>query len=262
MTASTATRASTATAPTGLDSPSPGAAADSFAALLLLADGRFPAGAHAHSGGLEAVVALEGMRDVTGMEAFLRGRVATAGRVAAAFAAAGCAAVHSCGGAQAGSGSAASVLRVLDDELEARTPSPALRAASRRLGRQLLRCGLRVWPHSTLDELAAAAPRGPHQPVALGAVAAVAGLEPQAVAWAAVHDSVMVPATAAVRLLGLDPYSVYAVLARLGDQLDAVATAAAAQAHDAPADLPAWGAPLLDVSAELHATWEVRLFAS
>ncbi|MDI3389013.1 urease accessory UreF family protein [Streptomyces sp. B-S-A8] len=260
MTASTTT--ATPAAPTGSDCPPPPPAQGSFAALLLLADGRLPAGAHAHSGGLEAAVALEGIQDLAGLEAFLRGRVATVGHVAAAFAAAGCAAVRSGGEAQAGSGSVVAELSRLDDELEARTPSPALRTASRRLGRQLLRCALRVWPHSTLDELAAAAPRGPHQPVALGAVAAVADLEPQAVAWAAVHDAVMVPATAAVRLLGLDPYSVYAVLARLGDQLDAVATAAAAQAHDTPADLPARGAPLLDISAQLHATWEVRLFAS
>ncbi|MDI3403354.1 urease accessory protein UreF [Streptomyces cavernicola] len=260
MTTST-TATTTPAAPTTPDRPSPPPVPDSFAALLLLADGRLPAGAHAHSGGLEAAVALEDLQDLTGLEAFLRGRVATVGHVAAAFSAAACASVRSGLPVTGGSGTAAELSR-LDDELEARTPSPALRTASRRLGRQLLRCGLRVWPHSTLDELAAATRRGPHQPVALGAVAAVAGLEPRAVAWAAVHDSVMVPATAAVRLLGLDPYSVYAVLARLGDRLDAVATAAAAQAHAAPADLPAWGAPLLDVSTELHATWEVRLFAS
>jgi urease accessory protein len=35
--------------------------------------------------------------------------------------------------------------------------------------------------------------------------------------------------------------------------------AAAAEPTD---DLPAAGAPLLDITAEDHATWEVRLFAS
>ncbi len=37
--------------------------------------------------------------------------------------------------------------------------------------------------------------------------------------------------------------------------------AAACADHDAR-DLPAHSAPLLDILAEAHATWEVRLFAS
>jgi urease accessory protein len=219
-------------------------------ALLLLTDGRFPAGAHAHSGGLEAAVAFEGVQEIAGLAAFLRGRAATTGAVAAAFAAASCAA------------SSQEVRRALDDEFEARTPSPALRNASRRLGRQLLRSARQVWPDRGLDALAADLPRGAHQPVALGAVAAAAGLDPHAAALAAVHDSVVGPATAAVRLLGLDPFGVHASLARLGEQLDAVAANGAALAHTSPADLPAWAAPLLDISTERHATWEVRLFAS
>ncbi|WP_433457733.1 hypothetical protein [Micromonospora sp. CA-248212] len=56
--------------------------------LLLLADGRFPAGAHAHSGGLEAAVAAGRVTDLASLEAFLVGRLATAGLVGAAFAAA------------------------------------------------------------------------------------------------------------------------------------------------------------------------------
>lgn len=234
----------------------------SLSALLLLTDGRFPAGSHAHSGGLEAAVVLEGVDDIAGLEAFLRGRLATVGTVAAAFTAATCAALGPGGAPWGDAATGADALRVLDDELEARTPSPALRLASRRLGRQLLRSGRRVWPHDTLEGLASALPQGPHQPVALGAVAAVAGLEPTAAAWAAAHDAVVGPATAAVRLLGLDPFLVYALLARLGGQLDTVAARAAAQTHVPPAELPARGAPLLDVSTERHATWEVRLFAS
>jgi urease accessory protein len=65
-----------------------------------------------------------------------------------------------------------------------------------------------------------------------------------------------------VRLLGLDPFAAHAALARRGEQLDALAARAARHADTAPEDLPAPGAPLLDVSNEHHATWEVRLFAS
>jgi urease accessory protein len=225
--------------------------------LLLLADGRFPAGGHAHSGGMEAAISLEGVDDIPDLEVFLLGRAATAGAVAAAFAAATCSAL---------SGSTATervgMLDRFDRELDARLPSPALRAVSRRLGRQLLRAGRVVWPGSPLDELVAAMPHGLHQPVALGAVAAAAGLGATAVAAAAVHEAVAGPATAAVRLLGLDPFTVHATLARIGPELDAIATRAALHAHAPPEALPAWSSPLLDILAEHHTTWEVRLFAS
>ncbi|MFC5908859.1 urease accessory protein UreF, partial [Streptacidiphilus monticola] len=69
-----------------------------------------------------------------------------------------------------------------------------------------------------------------------------------------------------VRLLGLDPYQATAVLARLTADQDAVAeraVAAAGQAREHGVDaLPAASAPLLDVHAEQHAAWPVRLFAS
>lgn len=229
----------------------------SLSTLLLLTDGRFPAGGHAHSGGLEAA-ARAGVQDLASLEAFLRGRAATAGAVAAAAAAVACAALSD----PAASEDAGAVLDRLDQEVEARLPSPALRAASRRLGRQLLRAGRTVWPDARLDALAAAMPRGPHQSVVLGAVAAAAGLSPAEAAAAAVYDAVAGPAMAAVRLLGLDPFAVHAVLARLGPELDAVAAGAAAHAFRPPADLPAWSAPLLDLLAEQHMRWEVRLFAS
>ncbi|MDP9074601.1 MAG: urease accessory protein, partial [Actinomycetota bacterium] len=45
-------------------------------AALLLADGRFPGGGHAHSGGLEAAVADGSVADLAGLEAFLIGRLA------------------------------------------------------------------------------------------------------------------------------------------------------------------------------------------
>lgn len=230
--------------------------AATFPAMLLLADGRFPSGGHAHSAGAEAAATLEGVRDIATLEEFVRGRLATSGAVAAAFAAAACAATSKGG-----------ELTVLDAEFAARTPSPALRRAAHRLGRQVLRAGRSIWPDSRLDALSGAGPgappvRGPYQPVAFGAVAAVAGLSPQGTAWACAHDAVLTPATAAVRLLGLDPYAVHRTVARLGDRITAVAEAAARHTESPPAELPAYSGPLLDVSAERHATWEVRLFAS
>jgi urease accessory protein len=210
----------------------------SAASLLLLADARLPAGGHAHSGGLEAAVAAGRVVDVTSLDGFLRGRLATAGQVAGAFAAAAC-------GPDADP-------RVLDAALDARMPSPAQRRASRAQGRALLRAGRAMWGVSLAD--------APHHAVALGVVAAAAGLSPADAALVAAYGAVTGPASAAVRLLGLDPYAVQAVLAGLAPECEAVASRATEGA--ARGDLPAASAPLLDIGAEAHAAWEVRLFAS
>src|SRR6202142_693519 len=60
-------------------------------AALLLSDSRFPAGGHAHSGGVEPAVTAGTVSDLASLEAFLRGRLRTAGLVAPGLAAAACA---------------------------------------------------------------------------------------------------------------------------------------------------------------------------
>jgi urease accessory protein len=214
-----------------------------LATLLLLADGRLPSGAYAHSGGLEAAVAAGRVADLDSLTAFLRGRLATAGLVSAAFAAAACAS------------STVERLTELDGALDARTPSPAQRRASRQQGRALLRAGRAMWGLSPV-------PAAPHQPVALGAVASAAGLIPADAAAVACYGAVSGPAGAAVRLLGLDPYGVHAVLAGMAAECDQTAGLATTYSQGPVDDLPAASAPLLDIGAEIHASWEVRLFAS
>ncbi|MFG3257626.1 urease accessory protein UreF [Streptomyces sp. NPDC048172] len=223
----------------------------SRAALLVLADGRFPAGGHAHSGGAEAAVKAGRIADAPSLAAFCRGRLHTAGLTAAGLAA-----------AAAAPGGAFDPL-VLDAEADARTPSPALRRTARKLGRQMMRAARAAWPGPELDALAAARPKGAHQPVVLGLAARSAGLGPLDAAYAAAYENVSGPATAAVRLLSLDPFDATAVLARLAPEVDAVAREAAdAAATGDPEALPAASGPLLDITAEAHATWPVRLFAS
>jgi urease accessory protein len=70
------------------------------------------------------------------------------------------------------------------------------------------------------------------------------------------------PATAAVRLLALDPIQVAALTARLGPAVQATAERGAAAAAGPLADLPFPSAPALDLLAEAHVRTEVRLFAS
>ncbi|WP_329214624.1 urease accessory protein UreF [Streptomyces sp. NBC_01485] len=221
------------------------------AALLVLADGRFPAGGHAHSGGAEEAVKAGRITGAASLEAFCRGRLYTAGLVAAALAAA----------AAAGADPVE-----LDAAADARTPSPALRVAARRLGRQLVRAARSTWPSPELEALAREFPKGAHQPVVLGLTARAAGLGAEDAAYCAVYESVSGPATAVVRLLSLDPFEATAALARLAPELDRVvdrAVTAGAAVSTAGVDaLPAASAPLLEIGAEVHAAWPVRLFAS
>ncbi|MFE4017022.1 urease accessory protein UreF [Streptomyces sp. NPDC059101] len=223
----------------------------SRAALLLLADGRFPAGGYAHSGGVEAAVAHKAVHDIDSLEAFCRGRLHTTGLTTAGLAAAAAAGCDPL---------------LLDDAADARTPVPALRAVARRLGRQMMRAARATFPSVELDRLAAERPQGAHQPIVQGLAARAAALTPLDAACAAAYESTGGPATAAVRLLSLDPLDASGLLARLAAETDAVAAAAAdAAAHVASEGLdalPSASSPLLDITGEQHAAWTVRLFAS
>jgi urease accessory protein len=237
------------------------------AGVLLLSDARFPAGGHAHSGSLEPAATAGIVTGLASVEVFLRGRLRTAGMTAAGLAAAAC--------ARARAGDPA--WGELDAEADARIPSPAQREASRRQGRALLRAARAAWPASRwLAGLAApsaapgtapsAAPAeyrgGPHHAVVLGAAAAAAGCAPREAAQIAAYQSVSGPASAAVRLLALDPMRATAVLAGLAADIDVTAARAAARAAGPLRDLPCPSAPALDLLAEAHIRAEVRLFES
>jgi urease accessory protein len=149
----------------------------------------------------------------------------------------------------------------LDAEFEARTPSEATRTASRQLGGGLLRLLRSVLPDADLvTPWTLCAGPSPHHPLVLGVGVGLAGGTPELAARAAALSACAGPASAAVRLLGLDPFAVQAMLARLAPGIDACAALAARPA--APSSLPADGAPGLDLLADYHLTAEVRLFAS
>jgi len=239
----------------------------SAGAGLLLADARFPAGGHAHSGGVEAATTAGLVAGLPSLEAFLLGRLRTAGLLAAGLAAAACAQA-ACVQAASTCAPAASTCALpaftplwarLDAEADARTPSPAQREASRMQGRALLRAARAAWPDASwLNDLG----RRPHHPVALGAAATAVGCAPLDAARIAAYQAVAGPASAAVRLLALDPLLAAAVLARLSGAVDNVATVAASFAGGPLEDLPCPSAPALDLLAQDHARAEVRLFES
>lgn len=206
-------------------------------ALLALADSRLPTGGHVHSGGVESAVHSGLVHDLDSLRAFLVRRVCTTGLVGASLAAAACGDED---------------LTLLDAEADARMPSSAARVASRAQGRGVLRLGRTTWPGT---DWAALGTR-PHQGVAVGVVASAAGLSSRDAALAVVYTTMTGSATAAQRLLALDPGDVAALTLDLAQRCDEVAAQAVDDGLACLAD------PLADLLAERHVRRDMTLFAS
>ena len=205
--------------------------------LLTLADSRLPTGGHVHSGGIEEAVTSGLVVDLATLQAYLRRRIRTHGLVTASLAAA----LHT------GSLSVADA----DRETDARTPSPAARQASRAQGRGLARLARRVWPDHDWQPLGLT----PHLAVAAGVVGTASGLNPDQTAMSVVYTTMTGSATAAQRLLALDPGDVAALTFELGPLCEATAAEAAKEVADL-------SDPLLDVLAQRHSQRERPLFFS
>jgi urease accessory protein len=212
--------------------------------LMLLADARLPASGHTQSGGLEP--ALLGGLDPADLEAYCTTRLETVTRTEAATA------VVCRSRVLAG--------RSTDDvELAwaARTPSAALREASRSLGRAYRRVALRLWPDAIeLAELAAVAT--PSRPRVLGLVAAATGLSGPAVARLVAYEDLQSVLAASLKLLPGDPVDATARLLAMSPSIDDLVAQVGGLTE--PDDIPAWSAPLIEAWAEAHVTAERRLF--
>ncbi|UXA10912.1 urease accessory protein UreF [Mycobacterium sp. SMC-8] len=211
-----------------------------LATLLALSDSRLPTGGHVHSGGVEEAVTSGLVVDLVTLQAFLRRRIRTSGLVTASLAAA----VHRGSLAPAAG-------RAGDVETDARTPSPAARAASRAQGRGLVRLARRIWPEDDWDALGPT----PHLAVAAGVAGRAGGLVPAHTALSLVYTTMTGSATAAQRLLALDPGDVAAVTFALSPLCEQTAAEAAKELADL-------SDPLLDVLAQRHADRDRPLFAS
>ena len=209
----------------------------SLATLLALGDSRLPKGGHVHSGGVEEAVTSGLVADLGTLRAFLRRRIGTHGLVTASVAAA----VH------AGWLSYAAA----DRETNARTPAPAARRASRAQGRGLARLARRVWSAGDWDALGAT----PHLAVAAGAVGTASGMTAQHTALTVVYTTMTGSATAAQRLLALDPGDVAALTFELSGLCDQTADLACKELADL-------SDPLLDLLAQRHSERERPLFVS
>lgn len=211
---------------------------------MLLADARLPTAGHTQSAGLEPAVAA-GIRSAEVPE-YIGLRLRTVTRVDAATAAV--ALYHLRHGLQ------------LDDveiAWAARTPSPAMRATSRAMAKGMQRLVRRLWPD---DPSIRVLPTGVSRPIVMAAAADVCRLDSVALARLIGYDDVQTVASAALKLLPLDPAEVTAwVLAAL-PAVDLLAGEVAALTS--PAEIPASGAPQFEAWAEDHAVASRRLFSA
>ena len=214
------------------------------ALALLLADARLPAAGHTQSGGLEPGLA-RGL-DPADLPAYCRSRLATVTRTEAATAVV--ARHHAWLQAP---------LQPVEAAWAARTPSDAMRATSRSLGRGLLRLARKAWP-----EAVAHWPTDyqPPRPLVLGAIAAETGLAAVDLARVVGYDDVQTVLAAALKLLPLDPADAATWCVGLLPDVDTLA-AEVADLTD-PADIPATGSPLIEGWAQAHARTTRRLFSA
>jgi urease accessory protein len=214
---------------------------------LLLADARLPSGGHAHSSGLEP--ALLGGMPPAAVASFFALRARTTGLVDAGTAVATRRAVLD------GVSPDGSELIAVERAWTARTPSRAMRDASRDLGRGLLRLARRIWPAAHgIDALSAAPPR----PLVLGVIAAEVGMDADELVRLAIYDDL---ASGVAALLKLDPRDPVDGVALVLDSCASIEPfVASIAAIWSPDDIPALSAPQAEAWAELHAVTQRRLF--
>jgi len=209
---------------------------------LLLADARLPAAGHTQSGGLEPGLA-DGL-DPADLPAYCRTRLATVTRTEAATA------VVTRHRVLAGL-----PLDAVESAWAARTPSDAMRATSRTLGRGLLRLARRAWPTAVQwgpDER-------PPRPMVLGAVAAATGLPAADLVRVIGYDDVQTVLAAGLKLLPLDPADAAAWCVGLLPDVEALAVLGTLTDPD---QIPATGAPVIEAWAQAHARATRRLFSA
>ncbi|MGH9449681.1 MAG: urease accessory protein UreF [Terriglobia bacterium] len=225
----------------------------SFLSLLQFADGLFPAGAYAHSFGLETCVQSGAVRDAAGVEAFLRtyleGSSAPTDSVAVLCAWRG-SEMRDLDGCLS-----------LDETLDAMKPVSELRGASRQMGRQTLRVAAHLSSDHFLKAISEAVESGAtpgHHAVAFGVVGDVLGWPPEEIVCAFLYSASAALVGAALRLLSLGQLAGQQILWNVGPLISKLASEV--QERDRAA---MWSfAPAQEIAAMRHASLEARLFRS
>ena len=225
----------------------------SFLTLLQFADGLFPAGAYAHSFGLEWYVQQGIIRDARGVQEFLESYLESSAGPQDAAAMVQCIDL-------AHADHVGPVLE-LDQTLEAMKPAAELRQASRQLGRQSLRVAASLTEDAYLIELFRRVDSGEtpgHYAMVFGTIGGRLGWPREEAACAFLYSAAAAVVGSGLRLIPLGQlegqrvlWSLAPLISRLGEQAAAIP----------PGDM--WSfTPGLEVASALHASSPARLFRS
>ena len=216
-------------------------------AVMLLADGRLPTGAHTQSAGVEPAFA-HGMR-LDEVPDYLRVRLRTVTEVEAAAAVV---ARHRWSTEPA---DRIPAMAEVDAAWRVRTLSDVLRNASDSLGRSYLRTAAAVWP---LDPLQEAHGGVWCRPVVLGATAAEARISAAELARLIGFEDVQTVLSAALKLEPFDPSQAVAWAALAEPAVESLVDRVARLTRTE--QIPAYGAPLIEEWGQRHQLAERRLF--
>src|SRR5580704_13085915 len=226
---------------------------EQFLSLLQFTDGLFPAGAYAHSFGLEACVQSGEVRDAVGVEAFLRAYLE------------GCAAPTDAVALVCARRAAAvkdfEACIALDELLDAMKTPAELRDASRQMGRQTLRVATHLPCHALLEQFGRAVANEitpGHHAIVFGAIGGILGWDALEMASAYLYSTSAALVGAALRLLPLGQlagqrivWNVRPLIATLAEEIQDMT------------ESDMWSfAPALEIASMRHATLDARLFRS
>jgi urease accessory protein len=224
-----------------------------FLSLLQFTDGLFPAGAYAHSFGLESCVQSAEVLDAAGVEAFLRAYLE------------GCAgptdAVALLCARQAAADKNLALNLCLDEMLDAMKTPSELRDASRQMGRQTLRVATHLPCHPLLEEFANAVVNETtpgHHPIVFGMIGGILGWDSLEMAGAYLYSTSAALVGTALRLLPLGQLAGQRILWKVRPLITKL-SAEAQQKNEQ--DM--WSfAPALEIASMHHALLDARLFRS
>ena len=227
---------------------------DSFLSLLQFTDGLFPAGAYAHSFGLEYYVQCGEVSDAAGVEGFLRayleGSAAPSDAVAMLCA------------ARAGKAGDLTTCIALDETLDAMKTVSELRDASRQMGRQMLRVVNHLpGQHRVSADFGEAVGNEVtpgHHPVVFGIIGGVMAWPPEEMAGAYLYSTSAALVGAALRLMPLGQLAGQRILWNLRPL---IAKLAADVQGKTQTDMWTF-APALEIAGMRHASLDARLFRS
>jgi urease accessory protein len=227
---------------------------DSFLSLLQFTDGLFPAGAYAHSFGLEYYVQSGEVSDAAGVEgflhAYLEGSAAPADAVAMLCA------------ARAGRAADLASCMALDEALDAMKTVSELRDASRQMGRQMLRVVNHLpGQHRVLadfgEQVGNEVTSG-HHPVVFGIIGGVMAWPPEEMAGAYLYSTSAALVGAALRLMPLGQLAGQRILWDIRPMIGKLAAEVQGKTQ---ADMWTF-APALEIASMRHASLDARLFRS